>query len=79
MKRKPTHYGQDWQNEEGSSKDIEEIGNFVADLLTRRHYKWVSKRADIEQLLDKLLPELETWDKDSYEASVEALMGRLQQ
>lgn len=77
LEKRPTLFGEEWQDEEGSDKDVEALGRFVADLLKRRHYKWVSRRVQIEQLLETLLPELETRDKCAYEASLADITERL--
>jgi len=73
LQKQATSFGTDWQDERGSKKDIEELGTFLSELLTKRHYQWVSKRAEIEALLDKLLPELETTDRESYHHSIQTL------
>lgn len=70
LERKKTAFGEEWEDETGEEGDVKAIGQFVAELLTRRHYKWVSRRAQVEKLLETLLPELEIRDKSAYEASL---------
>lgn len=71
--RRRSGYGQAWEDEEGSKDDIESLGRFVSDLLSKRHYKWVSRRAEIEKLLQMLLPEMETTDPEAYAKSLTTL------
>eukprot|EP00929_Paragymnodinium_shiwhaense_P111984 TRINITY_DN80232_c0_g1_i1.p1 TRINITY_DN80232_c0_g1~~TRINITY_DN80232_c0_g1_i1.p1 ORF type:complete len:549 (-),score=84.37 TRINITY_DN80232_c0_g1_i1:282-1838(-) len=80
ISRRNTEFGDDWINEEGSKEDVQAIGKYVAELLTKRHYKWVSRRSDVEKLFDQLLPELETSSRDAYEASfnMRAMTGAIQ-
>jgi len=63
-------YGEDWQDEVGSAEDINSLGKYVADLLTKGHYKWVTRRSDIEGLLAKLLPELDIANQELYDKHV---------
>jgi len=65
--RMQTTYGEKWQDEAGSSDDQAAMGKFVVQLLTKGHYKWVSRRSEVESLLVDLLPELSTENKESYE------------
>merc|ERR1712032_1611933 len=41
LSKKGTMYGESWEDEVGSSQDEQELGRFVATLLTKGHYKWV--------------------------------------
>jgi len=66
LEKQDTRFAGEWTDEVGSREDIESLGRFVADLLEKRHYQWVSKRADIERLLEHILPELDTSDRCSY-------------
>lgn len=40
--------------------DVKELGEYMADLLTRRHYQWVSRKEATHHMLEALLPELHT-------------------
>mmetsp|Transcript_80755 Transcript_80755/g.224780 ORF Transcript_80755/g.224780 Transcript_80755/m.224780 type:complete len:512 (-) Transcript_80755:99-1634(-) len=71
--RKETTFGEFWQDEEGQPEDVLALGKFVAELLKSRHYRWVTRRAEIECLLGHLLPELKTDDRESYEDSLKTL------
>lgn len=73
LQRRASAYGDEWQDESGNPEDVARIGNFMADLLTKRHYKWVSRREDIENLLENALPELCVGHRDCYVASFEAV------
>jgi len=46
------------EDEVGNQEDYEKVGRYVGDLLTRRHYQWVSKQDGVLALIDRLLPEL---------------------
>lgn len=72
IQRKQSAYGNEWEDEHGSEEDVKAIGLYVSKLLTARHYKWVSRRAEVEALLDHALPELSTSDKESYQKSFQA-------
>jgi hypothetical protein len=72
--RRPTAFGDQWQDEEGSQEDVLALGRYVTRLLTDRHYKWVTRRADVEKLLDKLLPELDTGSSEAYHNSIGSLL-----
>lgn len=63
--------------EVGSSKDLEELGAYVAGLLTERRYRWISHRQAVYDMLDKLLPELSEFSLDHME-DLEKLMKHTQ-
>merc|ERR1712061_153613 len=67
MQRGATKYGEDWQDELGGLDDEKELGKFVGHLLSRGHYKWITRRSEIESLLERLLPELSVESKDIYD------------
>jgi len=67
LQKKPSVYGSEWKDETGSEEDVIAMGKFVTQLLTERHYKWVTRRAEIETILDNLLPELTTTDRESHD------------
>lgn len=69
LERKETQYGAEWEDEAGSEEDVLAMGKYVTTLLKERHYRWVSRRAEIEALLDHVLPELTTKDRESYQQS----------
>jgi len=54
-------------DETGSPEDYERVGRFVGDLLTRRHYRWVSRQEAVLQVVDRLLPELRLRGKEQLE------------
>ena len=45
-------------DEAPSPDDVHDLGEWFADLLTTRHYQWVSKKDAIRSLISNLLPEL---------------------
>lgn len=73
IQRANSAYGVDWQDEVGGPEDERAIGKLVSNLLTKGHYKWISRRSEIEGLLEQLLPELSVESKESYEAQFHAL------
>eukprot|EP00930_Biecheleria_cincta_P071688 TRINITY_DN59152_c0_g1_i1.p1 TRINITY_DN59152_c0_g1~~TRINITY_DN59152_c0_g1_i1.p1 ORF type:complete len:520 (+),score=98.89 TRINITY_DN59152_c0_g1_i1:47-1606(+) len=73
LQRRATAFGEHWENEQGSEEDVKALGKYVAQLLTDRHYKWVTRRADIEKLLDDVLPELKVDSRCAYEESFKQL------
>jgi len=68
IKRKETGYGEDWLDEEGQPGDVEVLGRYMADLLQKRHYKWVSRREEVELFLSRIIPEIHTSDREAYES-----------
>jgi len=54
-------------DEVGSTEDYERMGRFLGELLTQRHYRWVSKQDAVLQLVDGLLPELRASGTGQYE------------
>jgi len=76
LARSETAFGDAWENEVGSEKDANAIGKYVAKLLEDRHYKWLTRREDIERLLDSALPALEIQDRDHYEHSLKDCRSR---
>lgn len=77
LSRNETLYASDWQDEKGSEADVLAMGKYVTNLLSQRHYKWVTRRSDIEALLDHVLPELSTEDRESYDKSFRSVEHRV--
>jgi len=75
LKRGQTKFGEEWENEIGSPADVDAIGKYVAKILTERHYRWVSRRTEVERLLDVALPELKTHHRDAYEESFSHILN----
>ena len=61
------------EDEVGTAHDYEQLGRYVGQLLTRRHYRWVSHRQSVYAMLDQLLPELST-DTPEHMADLQRLM-----
>merc|ERR1711972_265865 len=76
LDRQETKFGVEWEDEFGSDEDIQALGRYVADLLSKRHYQWVSKRSQIESMLDHMLPELQTDDRETYQTNVASRFRR---
>eukprot|EP00927_Polykrikos_kofoidii_P055440 TRINITY_DN49693_c0_g1_i1.p1 TRINITY_DN49693_c0_g1~~TRINITY_DN49693_c0_g1_i1.p1 ORF type:complete len:568 (-),score=96.14 TRINITY_DN49693_c0_g1_i1:395-2098(-) len=47
-----------WQDEYGTPEEICDLGNFVADLLTKRHYRWVTYNSALKNVLSDFFPPL---------------------
>mmetsp|Transcript_106653 Transcript_106653/g.318811 ORF Transcript_106653/g.318811 Transcript_106653/m.318811 type:complete len:551 (-) Transcript_106653:52-1704(-) len=47
-----------WQDEYGTPEEIRDLGLFVADLLTTRHYRWVTYNKALKQVLSNFFPPL---------------------
>merc|ERR1712048_1011261 len=56
----------------GHPADYEELGRFIGDLLTERHYKWISHKKATFDLFDKLIPELRP-ESGTYLQQLEAI------
>uniref|UniRef100_A0A7S4Q3E7 Uncharacterized protein n=1 Tax=Alexandrium monilatum TaxID=311494 RepID=A0A7S4Q3E7_9DINO len=54
-------------DEVGTPEDYEKVGRYIGDLLTRRHYRWVSRQEAVLQVVDRLLPELRVRGKEQLE------------
>lgn len=52
------------KDEEGTGEDYANLAEHVGGLLTRGHYRWVSRKEAVYAMLEKLLPELSTDGKD---------------
>ncbi|CAE8620565.1 unnamed protein product [Polarella glacialis] len=52
--------GEGWQDEYGTPEEIRDLGECVADLLTKRHYRWVTYNAALKALLSDVFPPLPT-------------------
>lgn len=46
------------RDEQGSAGDYEELGRYLGELLTKRHYRWISHKQAVFDMLDEMLPEL---------------------
>eukprot|EP00450_Noctiluca_scintillans_P003708 CAMPEP_0194495426 /NCGR_PEP_ID=MMETSP0253-20130528/13021_1 /TAXON_ID=2966 /ORGANISM="Noctiluca scintillans" /LENGTH=512 /DNA_ID=CAMNT_0039336677 /DNA_START=67 /DNA_END=1605 /DNA_ORIENTATION=+ len=68
LEKRDSAYGDDWVDEEGANQDYEALGRKVAAMLQKKHYKWVSRREEVELFLDTIIPELKTSNKDTYES-----------
>lgn len=69
--RKGTSYGEDWVNEAYTDRDVRLLGTFMANLLSQKHYRWVSQREQVEHLLETVVPALDISDKEAYQSSFE--------
>lgn len=47
-----------WQDEYGTPEEIRDLGEFVADLLTKRHYRWVTYNHALKKVLIDFFPPL---------------------
>jgi len=76
LQKKTTMYGDEWVDESYTDDDVKRLGSFMAELLTLKHYKWVSQKEAVEKMLTELLPSLEVTDKESYQHSFEMAQHR---
>lgn len=53
--------------ETGADADVLQLGKFMAKLLQRKGYKWISKREEVERLLDLFVPQLPEEQTTSYD------------
>lgn len=72
--RSVTQFGDAWVDEVGTEEDILILGRYTAKLLQERHYKWVSRREQIEEFFSAVLPVLEVGDRPTYESSLNAAL-----
>jgi len=73
LTKKGSIYGDRWQDEVGSAEDEQAMGKFITNLLSKNHYKWISRRSEIELLLEQLLPALSVESKDVYDKQLHHL------
>jgi len=55
-----------WQDEYGSPEEIRELGEYVAELLTKRHYRWVTYNTAVKNCLSDFFPELPVGSEENY-------------
>eukprot|EP00746_Dinoflagellata_sp_MGD_P063724 gnl/MRDRNA2_/MRDRNA2_267159_c0_seq1.p1 gnl/MRDRNA2_/MRDRNA2_267159_c0~~gnl/MRDRNA2_/MRDRNA2_267159_c0_seq1.p1 ORF type:complete len:293 (-),score=39.21 gnl/MRDRNA2_/MRDRNA2_267159_c0_seq1:118-930(-) len=60
--------GEGWQDEYGTPQEIQELGEFVANLLTKRHYRWVTYNQQLKNCLDDFFPPLPVQSDDEHRA-----------
>lgn len=67
-----------WADEVFTDEDVEDMGKFLCELLTKRHYKWRGprQRAALKQALELHFPMLSS-EPDGFEDSPEQPLGRL--
>eukprot|EP00928_Gymnodinium_smaydae_P032098 TRINITY_DN23338_c0_g1_i1.p1 TRINITY_DN23338_c0_g1~~TRINITY_DN23338_c0_g1_i1.p1 ORF type:complete len:529 (-),score=57.33 TRINITY_DN23338_c0_g1_i1:149-1609(-) len=73
LERTQSLYGNEWQDEKGTHEDVLAIGKYTSQLLEKGHYKWVSRRSEIETLLERLLPPLDTSNAEVYKEHISML------
>lgn len=47
-----------WQDEYGTTEEIRDLGEYVAELLTRHHYRWVTYNGALKRVLHDFFPPL---------------------
>eukprot|EP00932_Pfiesteria_piscicida_P001752 SRR837773.11702.p2 GENE.SRR837773.11702~~SRR837773.11702.p2 ORF type:complete len:160 (-),score=62.69 SRR837773.11702:174-599(-) len=47
-----------WVDEQGTPEEIWDLGLYVSDLLTKRHYRWVTYNKALKNFLSDSFPEL---------------------
>jgi len=67
-----TPFGDAWREDQLTRKDIVELGEFMADLLQKKHLKWSSHKEQVQGLLERSIPEMPIHSReDYYEALVQ--------
>ena len=56
----------EWKDEVGSPQDVKELGEFMADLLTKNHYDWVTNKQELFEVLRHWFPPLETQSQEGH-------------
>merc|ERR1712217_762693 len=55
-----------WQDEYGTEEEIRDLGKFVAELLTTRHYRWVTHNQELKNVLAYSFPPVSIESLDSH-------------
>mmetsp|Transcript_105011 Transcript_105011/g.297099 ORF Transcript_105011/g.297099 Transcript_105011/m.297099 type:complete len:583 (-) Transcript_105011:71-1819(-) len=62
-----------WQDEYGTPEEIRDLGEFVADLLTTRHYRWVTYNEALKNCLNDFFPELAVTSEEEHRQAYDSL------
>lgn len=65
------------EDEIGSEQDYADLGKFMGDLLTSRHYRWVSHKAQVYEMLEGLVPSVST-DAQLHKENLESILRHSQ-
>lgn len=68
-----------WQDEVGTREEVSDLGEFVANLLTSRHYKWVTYNGALKRILSDFFPELPTESDQVHQKSYNRVRELAQQ
>lgn len=58
-----------WQDEYGTPEEILDLGNYVAQLLTTRHYRWVTYNEALKNYLSDAFPEVPTDSEEAHRSA----------
>jgi len=58
-----------WKDEMGTPDEIADLGRYMAQLLTERHYRWVTHNAELKKSLSNFYPPLSIQSQEQYTAN----------
>merc|ERR1711933_49381 len=59
----------EWQDEYGTPEEIRDLGEYVAQLLTTRHYRWVTYNQQLKNCLSDFFPPLAVESDETHRGS----------
>lgn len=65
-----------WQDEYGTPEEILDLGEYLSNLLTKRHYRWVTHNVGLKKFLSDSFPLLPTDSEDDHRAAYDRLRER---
>jgi len=58
----------EWIDEYGTAEEIRDLGEFVADLLSQRHYRWITYNGELKHFLQDSFPEVSNDSLEEHKA-----------
>lgn len=65
-----------WRDEIGTPDEIADLGQFLADLLTTRHYRWVTHNTELKAALSDFFPQLSVNSPEEYQERFDWVRAR---
>merc|ERR1719424_2127937 len=65
-----------WQDEHGTHEEIIDLGQYLANLLTERHYRWVTYNTGLKRVLADIFPPLPTDSEEDHRAGYNNVRDR---
>lgn len=56
----------EWMDEYGTHEEIQQLGIFVADLLTKRHYRWVTYNHELKHFMQDSFPSVSNESEEKH-------------